>query len=135
MGVTALVGVATAAFQMNEQKKAAEEAAKVEQEQINDVAASEMEDRIRAAREARATARAASAEAGVAGASVDALINDAFMQSGRDVSRIEKNRQNGVASSDAEAAARIRDSNAQGISTIANTAVNFYGDYSKLKVQ
>ena len=134
MAVSAVVGIATAAYSAQQQKKAVEQAAAVQQKQIDDSASAEKEDRIRAARDARSQARAAAAEAGIAGGSVDALLNDAFMQSGRDVSRIEKNRQNGVDASNAEASGRIRTSNAEAIGQIVNSATDFYTDYSKASI-
>lgn len=116
----AIVTVATAAVTANQQKHTAERIGRMQQDQTNQAASAQIDDRLKQAREARAQARVASAEAGVSGISVDAQLNDILMQSNRDVSRIEKNRENGIVDAQMNQRARTAEINGQ----LANTTVS-----------
>lgn len=105
MGVVAVLSAAEAVHSANQQKHALEDQAKLQQEQTDEAAQAQTNDRIKAAREQRAAARAASAESGASGNSANAILTDLLMQSGRDVSRIEKNRENGQLSNQQQARA------------------------------
>lgn len=94
-GVMAVLSAGAAIRSANQQQRALSEQMQLQQQQTDQAASAQMDDRMKAAREQRAAARAAAAESGVSGNSVQAVLNDVLMQSGRDVSRIEKNRQNG----------------------------------------
>lgn len=138
MVAVAVIGAATAAYTANQNKHAVEDQLKEQQKQTDQVASAQMEDRVKAAREARAAARAAAAESGVSGNTADAQLNDIVFQASRDVSRIEKNRENGFNEAGVGAAARIGEINGQltasavqGGSTAANATASYY---SKKKV-
>ncbi len=118
----AALSATAAVYQANEQRHAVEDQLKVQQEQTNEAASAATEDRMRAAREQRAAARAASAESGVSGNSADAVLNDIQMQSGRDVSRIEKNRENGIAENSQQARARGGEINGQLAQSLVSSA-------------
>ena len=128
--ILAIASAAAAAYSANQQKHAVEDQLKQEQKQVNEAASAQSEDRIRAAREARASARAASAESGVSGNSVDAVLNNIQMQSGRDVSRIEKNRENGIAETSQQAKARFGEINGQLTQSLISSASSAYSGYS-----
>lgn len=122
MVTMAVVSAATAVYSANQSKHAVEDQLKEQQKQTDQAASAQMEDRVKAAREARAAARAAAAESGVMGNSVDAQLNDITFQAGRDVSRIEKNRENGVNAAGVEASSRIAEINGQLTSSLAQSA-------------
>lgn len=133
MVAVAAVGAITAAYTANQNKHAVEDQLKEQQKQTNQAASAQMEDRVKAAREARAAARAAAAESGVAGNSADAQLNDIVFQASRDVSRIEKNRENGYNEAGIGASARIGEINGQltasavqSAGTIANSTASYY---------
>lgn len=130
MAATAVVSAAMAVRSANQQKHAVEAGMKLQQQQIDQSASANTEDRMAAAREQRASARAAAAEVGVSGNSTDAVLSDILMQSGRDVSRIEKNRQNGIAESSAQARAKFGEINGQLVASLgdsAATGIKAYG--------
>lgn len=120
---TAVVSAAMAARSANQQKKAVEAQAQAQQDQINQQASAQTEDRLNAARQARAAARAAAAEAGASGNSVAAQLNDFMQQSAMDVARIEKNRLNGTAESQLAAKSRFSEINGQLTSSLASSAM------------
>jgi hypothetical protein len=124
--ILAIASAAAAVYSSNQQRHAVEDQMKQEQKQTNEAASAQTEDRMRAAREQRAAARAASAESGVSGNSADAVISDIQMQSGRDVSRIEKNRENGIAESTQQARARGDDINGQLTQSLISSASSAY---------
>lgn len=109
----AVLSVGVAAYSANEQKHATEDQLKLQQEQVDQQASAQTDDRIKAAREQRAAARAAAAESGASGNSSDAILNDILMQSGRDVTRIEKNRENGQLETIQQARSRTAEINGQ----------------------
>lgn len=125
---TAVVSAGVAAYSANQKKHAAESEAKIHQSQINDAAGARENDRLKAAREARATARVASAEAGVSGNTVNDTLNDITFQSGRDVSRIDKNRENGIAESNAQLKSAGSEINGQLYASYASAAETFASD-------
>ena len=133
LAVTTVAGLASAAYAANEQKSAINDAAEVQQKQVDDQASLQTDERVREAREARARARVSAAEAGVMGNSVDAVMSDIMFQSGRDVSIIEKNRQNGIAASETERRARVSGVNAELISSFANTGARAYSAFNSTK--
>jgi LPS O-antigen subunit length determinant protein (WzzB/FepE family) len=118
----AVVAAGTAAYQANQNKHAVEAQLKEQQKQTDQAASAQMDDRIKQAREARAAARAAAAESGAMGNSVDAQLNDITFQASRDVSRIEKNRENGFNEAGVEANARYGEINGQLASAVAQSA-------------
>lgn len=122
MAAMAAVSAATAMYSANQSKHAVEAQLKEQQRQTNESASAQMEDRVKAAREARAAARAAAAESGVVGNSADAQLNDIRFQAGRDVSRIEKNRVNGITQASAEAAGRFAEINGQLTASLVKSA-------------
>ena len=109
----AAAAAGTAAYGANQQKIATERQMRFKQRQIDDSAQAQTDDRLNAAREQRAAAKAASAESGVSGNSSTAILNDILMQSGRDVSRIEKNRENGQLETQQQARSRTSEINGQ----------------------
>jgi hypothetical protein len=127
----AALSATAAVYQANEQRHAVEDQLKVQQEQTNEAASAATEDRMRAAREQRAAARAASAEAGVTGNSADAVISDIQMQSGRDVSRIEKNRQNGIAETSQQARSQGGEIDGQLVQSFVSSASSAAGAWPK----
>lgn len=124
--ILAVASAAAAVYSANQQRHAVEDQMKQEQKQTNEAASAQTEDRMRAAREQRAAARAASAESGITGNSADAVISDIQMQSGRDVSRIEKNRENGIAESTQQARARGDEINGQLAQSLVSSASSAY---------
>lgn len=131
-GVLAVVGAASAVYSANQQQKALNQQAQIQQDQINQGASAQTDDRLKQAREQRASARAASAESGASGNSTDAILNDLLMQSGRDVSRIEKNRENGQLESQQEVRSKTGEINGQlvaGLAGSANSGANAYSNY------
>jgi len=138
MVAVAAVGALTAAYTANQNKHAVEDQLKEQQKQTDQAASAQMEDRVKAAREARAAARAAAAESGVSGNTADAQLNDIVFQASRDVSRIEKNRENGFNEAGVGAAARIGEINGQLTAAVVQsggTAANATASYySKKKV-
>jgi hypothetical protein len=122
--IAAVTAVGTAAYSANQQKIATERQMRVQQQQTDAGAQAQTDDRMKAAREQRASARAASAESGASGYSSDAILNDIMMQSGRDVSRIEKNRENGQLESQQQLRSRMGEINGQLTSSIASTATS-----------
>lgn len=131
MLTTAVVSAAMAARQANQQKHAVEAQMAEQQRQVNEQASAGMEDRLKAAREARATARAAAAESGVSGNSVAAQLNDVMFQAGTDVARIEKNRQNGNAAASVAAKSQYGEINGQLTSSLASSAMQGVGAYGE----
>ncbi|WP_285401080.1 hypothetical protein [Luteibacter sp. ME-Dv--P-043b] len=125
--IMAVVAAGTAVYSANQQKRAMEETLKVQQEQTDAAAQAQTDDRLKAAREQRAAARTASAESGASGNSTNAILTDILMQSGRDVSRIEKNRVNGQIENTQQARSRSSEINGQlisGLSSSASAAAN-----------
>lgn len=122
MGVMAVLSAGAAVYSANQQKHALEDQAKFQQAQIDQAAMAQTDDRIKAAREQRAAARAASAESGASGNSTDAILQDILMQSGRDVSRIEKNRENGQLETQQQARSRTAEINGQLVTGLAGAA-------------
>lgn len=122
--VMAVMAIGTSLYQANQNKIAVERQMRENQKQTNQAASSAMEDRIKAAREARAAARAAAAESGVSGNSADAVLSDIQFQASRDVSRIEKNRQNGFSESTMQAKGRFNEINGQLASSVASSAAS-----------
>jgi hypothetical protein len=57
-------------------------------------------------------------------------MNDIMMQSGRDVSRIEKNRENGQLETSQQARSRYSEINGQLISSVGSSAASAYSGYS-----
>lgn len=104
--VSAITGAQGAAAAAKSQINAQNEAAEVQQNQINAQVSLDKFERAKAARAERATMRAAAGESGVAGTSVNDLLIDSLMQQGRDMSIMEYNRENKIASSQAEQKAR-----------------------------
>lgn len=131
--VAAVMTVGTAAYDANQKKIATERSAKAQQKQVDAGAQSQTEDRIKATREQRASARAASAESGASGNSTEAILNDIMMQSGRDVSRIEKNRENGILASQQQARSANSEINGQLVAGIGDTVSSGVDAYSKYK--
>lgn len=128
--ILAVMSAAAAVYSANQQKHAVEDQMKAEQQQTNEAASAQTEDRMRAAREQRAAARAASAESGVTGNSADAVISNIQMQSGRDVSRIEKNRENGIAESTQQGRAKGAEINGQLAQSLVRSASSAYSGAS-----
>ena len=128
--VMAVAAIGTAAYAANQQKIATERQMKSQQEQTDQGAQAQTDDRLKAAREQRAAARAAAAESGASGNSTDAIMNDIMMQSGRDVSRIEKNRENGQLETSQQARSRYSEINGQLISSVGSSAASAYSGYS-----
>lgn len=135
MAVTAVATTAYTIDSANKQQSALNKAAQTQQDQIDAGASQQTEDRLKAAREQRASARAASAESGASGNSTDAILSDLMMQSGRDVSRIEKNRENGIIESQQEARSKTGEINGQLISGIASSAQTGMSAYSNYKIK
>ena len=128
--VMAVAAIGTAAYAANQSKIATERQMKFQQEQTDQGAQAQTDDRLKAAREQRAAARAAAAESGASGNSTDAIMNDIMMQSGRDVSRIEKNRENGQLETSQQARSRYSEINGQLISSVGSSAASAYSGYS-----
>jgi len=118
----AVLAAGATVYQANQQRHALENQMKVAQQQTDQAAMAQTDDRIKAAREQRAAARAASAESGASGNSTDAILNDIMMQSGRDVSRIEKNRENGQLETQQQARSRTAEINGQLVTGLAGAA-------------
>lgn len=129
----ALLSTAVAVKSSNDQKHALEASARMQQQQVDQAAQAQTIDRMQAARQARASARAAAAESGISGNSSDAVLNDIMMQEGRDVTRIELNRENGIAQTEQEVRSRTSEINGQLTASIANNAASAasagYGAY------
>lgn len=135
-GIMAVVAAGAAVYSANQQKHALEDQMKFQQKQTDQSAMAQTDDRLKAAREQRAAARAASAESGASGNSTDAILNDIMMQSGRDVSRIEKNRENGQLETQQQARSRTSEINGQlvtGIAGAAQSGASAYSSYSASK--
>lgn len=124
-----VVGALTAKQMQKQQQKATEAAAAVQQQQINDQAQQKTQERMEEARRLRAQARASAAEAGVAGNSIDVMLDDIYGQAGRDVALIEHNRKNGIDASEVEADSRNRMSRAEMWGSIAQTGSNSYDSF------
>lgn len=122
MAITAALSTAMAVKSSNDQKHALEAQATLQQQQVDQSAQAQTMDRMQAAREARASARAAAAESGVSGNSSDAVLNDILMQQGRDVTRIEMNRENGVAETAQQVRARSGEINGQLTASLIGSA-------------
>ncbi|MBA2077049.1 hypothetical protein [Rhodanobacter sp. PCA2] len=122
LAATSVLSAAMAVRNANQQKHAVEAQAKRQQDQINQQASAQVQDRMTAARQARASARAAAAESGVSGNSVAAQLNDFMQQAGTDVARIEKNRQNGNAETSIAAKSRFAEINGQLTSSLIGAA-------------
>lgn len=136
LATTAVLSAAMAVRGANQQRHAVEAIAKQQQEQVNDQAQAKTQERMEEARQLRAQARASAAEAGVAGNSIDVLLDDVYGQAGRDVALIENNRRNGVAASSANAGARLREVNGQlasGLVGAAEQGANAYAVYRSTK--
>ncbi|PTR33019.1 hypothetical protein C8J98_104230 [Luteibacter sp. OK325] len=122
--IMAVMSAAATVYGANQQKHATEEALKLQQKQTDEAASAQTEDRVRVAREQRAAARAASAESGLSGNSTNAILSDIAMHSGRDVSRIEKNRENGQIENRQQARSRSAEINSQLISGVVGAAAS-----------
>lgn len=136
MATTAVLSAAMAVRGANQQRHAIEAQAKAQQQQVNDQAAQKTNERMEEARKLRAQARASAAEAGVAGNSIDVLLDDVYGQAGRDVALIETNRRIGVTASSEEARARMRGTNAElvtGLVGAASQGANAYVTYQDTK--
>lgn len=131
--ISAGISAITAAYGYQQQKKATAQMALVQQEEISAQAQQRTQDRFEEARQLRAKARAAAAEAGIGGASVDALLQDIGGQAGRDVALIEANRRSGVRASQAEAAARNRSARTEFYGQLADAATTAYSGYRTAK--
>jgi len=123
------VGAITNITGHNQQSKATASAARLQQEQVNAQAAERSDERIREARELRASLRASSAESGVAGNSIVLLGDDMMAQGGRDLALIDKNRRTANEAIKAEAKARIRASRAEAVRGIFGSTSNAVGGY------
>jgi hypothetical protein len=134
-GILAVASAGAAVYSANQQQKALNESAKVQQTQIDQAASAQTDDRLKQAREQRASARAAAAESGTSGNSSDAILNDLLMQSGRDVSRIEKNRENGQIESQQEVRSKTSEINGQLITGLAGSAQAGGNAYSGYKIR
>lgn len=128
MAVTAAVSAGAAIYSSNQQKHALEAQAKMQQDQTDASAQAQTMDRMQAARQQRAAARAAAAESGVSGNSSDAVLNDIMMQEGTDVSRIEKNRENGDLETSAQVRSKSTEINGQLAASLANTGAKAYSN-------
>lgn len=129
----AVISAATAAYSANKQKHATETQLKVKQQQQDAATQAQTLDRMKAAREQRAAARAASAESGVSGNSAQAVLNDIQMQAGMDVSRIQKNGINADTASALQAKSaysEINGSLAQSLASSLSTAGSAYASRS-----
>lgn len=78
------------------QERAFRKAQEVEEDQIRDQASVDANERNRQARAERARLRATSAESGVAGLSIDDILNDVDFQAGMDIANMETNLTNRV---------------------------------------
>jgi hypothetical protein len=128
MAVTAAVSAGAAIYSSNQQKHALEAQAKMQQDQTDASAQAQTMDRMQAARQQRAAARAAAAQSGVSGNSSDAVLNDIMMQEGTDVSRIEKNRENGDLETSAQVRSKSTEINGQLAASLANTGAKTYSN-------
>jgi hypothetical protein len=122
MAITAALSAAMAVKSSNDQKHALEAQATLQQHQADQSAQAQTMDRMQAARQARASARAAAAESGVSGNSSDAVLNDIMMQESRDVTRIELNRENGMAATAQEIRSRTGEINGQLTASLVGSA-------------
>lgn len=111
--LTALT-VGASLFGINEQRRAANrqqralnEAAAVQQEQINDDANQDINERYRRARSERARLRALSAESGLTGVTIESVLNNVDFQAGTDSQTIEQNRRNRLNASRTENQSRL----------------------------
>lgn len=134
-GILAVVGAASAVYSANQSQKALNQQAQTQQNQIDQQASVQTDDRLKQAREQRAAARAASAESGASGNSTDAILNDLMMQSGRDVSHIEKNRENGQLESRQQVRSQSSEINGQLISGLVGSAKSGANAYSTYKIK
>lgn len=100
-------GTVYSAYQQNEQAKAQEKAAQdnynaqmqqeaQKQTQINQGAAQQENERVRAAMIEQGRLRVASGEAGIGGNSPDAQLRESMFNEGTDITTIENNRRNGI---------------------------------------
>ena len=136
MATTAVLSAAMAVRGANQQRHAIEAQAQVQQQQINEQAAQKTNERMEEARKLRAQARVSAAEAGVAGNSIDVLLDDIYGQAGRDTALIESNRSNGVDAFNEEARARMRETTAEmvtGLVGAASQGANAYATYQSTK--
>lgn len=136
MVAMAVLAAGASVYSANQQKHAMEDQLKLQQKQTDEAASAQMEDRLKAAREQRAAARAASAESGVSGNSVDAVLSDIQFQAGRDVSHIEKNRENGQLQNSQQARSRSAEINGQlavGLAGAAQSGSDAYKNHVREK--
>lgn len=131
MAGTAAATAAYTAYSANKQGQINNKIAQQQQDEIDQAAQVDREQRMKEARALRAQARVASADAGVAGNSVSALMDDVMFQAGTDAALIEKNRRNGVRASGLENQARNRElrsqAGAQIIGSASSMASTYYG--------
>jgi hypothetical protein len=132
--ISAVAAVGVAAYSANQQKHALEDQLKVRQKETDDAAGAATEDRLAQARQQRAAAKAAAAESGAAGNSTDAILNDLLMQSGRDVSRIEKNRENGQLETLQQARSQTAEINGQLGASVGDLGSRLSEKYAKYKI-
>ncbi|KRE92461.1 hypothetical protein ASG87_00650 [Frateuria sp. Soil773] len=131
LATMAALSAATAIYASNEQKHATEDQLKLQQKQQDAAAQVQTNDRLKAAREARASARAAAAEVGLSGNSAQAILQDIQMQAGTDVSRIEKNRESGNIEATQQAKSRFAEINgnlAQGVAGAFSQGMSAYAN-------
>lgn len=133
MAAAAVASAGYAVYSANEQGKINNKIAQQQQDEIDQSAQADRERRMNEARALRAQARVASAEAGVSGNSVNALMDDVMFQAGTDAALIEKNRRNGVRASYLENKSRNTELNHQAGAQIISSASSAAGSYYNYK--
>jgi len=133
--IIAGIGLLIGAYSASQQIKATKEAAKIQQEQIDDQASAATFDVMQESRLLRSQARASAAESGLGGNTIDNMFNDIAFQGGFDASRIESNRQNGIAASMAEANGRIQGAQAQGATQFLDSSMSIANHYQTKTVK
>jgi hypothetical protein len=88
MGISAVAGAFQTRKNAKSQEKATKAASLERAKQLSTSASIKANDRIRAARRARAKLKASAAESGVEGTSINSLLNNEDFQAGMDVSHI-----------------------------------------------
>lgn len=96
MAVIAAYGAYTTKENARKQEKAYRQAQAVQEDQTRDQISVQANERTRQARAERARLRAASAESGVSGLSIDDILNNVDFQSGMDISNMQANQSNRV---------------------------------------
>lgn len=127
----AVIGAGTAVYQQRQAVKAADRQQEAENENTRLAATQQTNERLKEAREQRASARAAAAEASIGGNSLGALEMDIEAQAGRDVTTIEGNaRRSGIAAN-TQYRSQVRAANAEAVSSIASSAASSAGSAYK----